>query len=128
MAHIIINPLIHARIINPSEKQIVRTLSGDAIWARRPTGVPYGMPSGHAESLTVLSYLLYKKGLINGWVSASIITLVGIQRIVYNRHTLLQVIAGTLLGLLYGHLYSTSKNPLVQCLLLALVFYTLSSV
>ena len=128
MAHIIINPLVHAAIINPSEKQLVRTLSGDAIWAKRPTGVPYGMPSGHAESFTILSYLLYKKGIINGWVCASIITLVGLQRIVYNRHTLLQVIAGTLLGLLYGHLYSTSKNPLVQCMLLALGVYTLSRV
>ena len=128
MAHIIINPLIHAAIINPGEKQIVRTLSGDATWAKRPTGEPYGMPSGHADSFTVLAYLLYKKGIINGWVCASIITLVGIQRIVYNRHTLLQVIAGTLLGLLYGHLYSKSKTPLVQCLILALGFYTLSRV
>lgn len=128
MAHIIINPLVHYAVINPSEKQIVRTLSHDAIWAKRPTGVPYGMPSGHAETFTVLSYLLYKKGIINGWVCASIITLVGIQRIVYNRHTLLQVIIGTCLGLLYGHLYSTSKTPLVQCLILALTFYTLSRV
>jgi membrane-associated phospholipid phosphatase len=128
MAHIIINPLIHAAIINPSEKQLVRTLSGDAIWTKRPTGEPYGMPSGHAESLTVLAYILYKKGIINGWVCTSIITLVGIQRIVYKRHTLLQVIAGTCLGLLYGHLYSTSKNPLIQCLLLSVFFYTLSRV
>jgi membrane-associated phospholipid phosphatase len=128
MAHIIINPLIHAVIINPSEKQIVRTLSGDAQWAKRPTSVPYGMPSGHAETFTVLSYLLYKKGIINGWACASIITLVGLQRIVYNRHTLLQVIAGTCLGLLYGHLYSRSKNPLIQCLIIALAFYTLSRV
>jgi len=128
MAHIIINPFIHAAVINPSEKQIVRTLSGDAQWAKRPTGVPYGMPSGHAESFTVLAFLLYKKGIINGWVCSSIITLAGIQRIVYNRHTLFQVIAGTLLGLMYGHLYSRSKNPLLQCLILALAFYTLSRV
>ena len=128
MSHIIINPLIHAAVINPSEKQIIRNLSNDALWAKRPTGVPYGMPSGHAESFTVLAYMLYKKGIINGWVCAAIITLVGIQRIVYKRHTLLQVIAGTCLGLLYGHIYSTSKNPLVQCVIIAVVFYTLSRV
>lgn len=126
MAHIIINPFIHASIINPSEKQIVRTLSSDAIWAKRPTGEPYGMPSGHAETAAVLAYLLYKKGLINGWACAAIITLVGIQRLMYNRHTLLQVLAGTFIGLLYAHLYSKSKNPLIQCLIIALGFYTLS--
>ena len=126
MAHIIINPLLHAAIINPSEKQIVKTLSGDAIWTRRPTGVPYGMPSGHAESFTVLSYLLYKKGIISGWGCTFIIILVGLQRIFYNRHTLLQVLAGTCLGLLYGYMYSKSKNPFLQCLIITLVFYTLS--
>jgi membrane-associated phospholipid phosphatase len=128
MAHIIINPLIHAFVINPSEKQLVRTLSDDAIWAKRPTGVPYGMPSGHAETFTVLAYLLYKKGLINGWICASIISLIGIQRIVYKRHTLLQVIVGTCLGLVYGHVYSKSKTPLVHCILIAIAFYTLSRV
>jgi len=128
MAHIIINPLIHAAIINPSEKQIVRTLSNDAVWAKRPMGEPYGMPSGHAESFTVLAYILYKKGIIKDWMCVSIITLVGIQRIVYKRHTLLQVIVGTCLGLVYGHIYSTSKNPLIQCLMIALMFYTLSRV
>jgi membrane-associated phospholipid phosphatase len=126
MAHIIINPFIHASIINPSEKQIVRTLSNDAIWAKRPTGEPYGMPSGHAETATVLAYLLYQKNIISGWGCTFVITIVGIQRIVYNRHTLLQVVAGTCLGLLYGHIYSKSKNPFLQCLIIALVFYTLS--
>lgn len=121
MAHIIINPLIHYTIINPTEKQIVRNLSGDAIWAKRPTGEPYGMPSGHAETAAVLSYLLYKKGFINGWVCAAIITLVGLQRIVYSKHTLLQVVIGTCLGLLYGQLYATSENPILKCLIIAIV-------
>jgi membrane-associated phospholipid phosphatase len=122
MAHIIINPLIHYTIINPAEKQAVRTLSGDAIWAKRPTGEPYGMPSGHAETAAVLAYLMYKKGLINGWACAAIITLIGLQRIVYNRHTLLQVIVGTCLGLLYAHIYATSENPILKCLLIAIAW------
>ena len=121
MAHIIINPLIHAAIINPTEKQIVRTLSGDALWARRPTGEPYGMPSGHAESLTILAYLLYKKGIISGWGCTFVITMVGLQRILYSRHTFLQVLAGTCLGLLYADLYSNSKNPILKCLIIAIV-------
>jgi membrane-associated phospholipid phosphatase len=121
MAHIIINPFIHASIINPAEKQIVRTLSGDAVWARRPTGEPYGMPSGHAESLTILAYIMYKKGIISGWGCTFVITLVGLQRILYNRHTLLQVVAGTCLGLLYGQIYATSKNPILKCLIIAIV-------
>jgi len=128
MAHIIINPALHALIINPSEKQLVRTLSHDAIWAKRPTGVPYGMPSGHAESITVLAYLLYIKGIISGWGCAFIITLTGLQRIIYKRHTLLQVIAGTCLGLLYASMYSRSKHPLLLCSVISLVFYTLSRV
>jgi len=122
MAHIIINPLIHYSIINPAEKQVVRNVSGDAIWAKRPTGEPYGMPSGHAETAAVLAYLLYKKGLINGWVCTAIITLVGIQRILYNRHTLLQVLVGTCLGLMYAYIYSISENPILKCLLIAIVW------
>ena len=121
MAHIILNPFIHAAIINPAEKQIVKNLSNDAIWARRPTGEPYGMPSGHAESLTILSYLMYKKGIISGKTCTVVIILVGLQRIVYNRHTLLQVVAGTCLGLLYGRLYATSKNPILKCLIIAIL-------
>ena len=121
MAHIIINPLLHAAIINPSEKQIVRTLSGDAVWARRPTGEPYGMPSGHSESLTILAYLMYKKGVLSGWGCTFVIVMVGLQRVLYNRHTLLQVVAGTCLGLLYGQIYTTSKNPILKCLIIAIL-------
>ena len=128
MAHIIINPTLHAFIINPSEKQLVRTLSHDAIWAKRPTGVPYGMPSGHAESVTVLAYLMYTKGIISGWGCAFIIALTGLQRIVYKRHTLLQVIIGTCLGIVYARMYAHSKHPILLCSVLSLVFYTLSRV
>jgi membrane-associated phospholipid phosphatase len=63
------------------------------------------MPSGHAEGISVLCFLLYFYKFIPLWLCLSIITLVCLQRIVTNMHTLNQVLVGSLLGLIYATIY-----------------------
>ncbi len=64
-----------------------------------------GMPSGHAESISVFCFLLYFYKIIPLWISILFIFVVCIQRIFSNMHTPLQVIAGSILGLLYALIY-----------------------
>lgn len=64
-----------------------------------------GMPSGHAEGASVLSSLLYFYKFIPLWLCLTIIVIVSLQRIVANKHTLNQVIVGSLLGLIYATIY-----------------------
>jgi hypothetical protein len=64
-----------------------------------------GMPSGHAETFTVFCVLLYLYNFIPIWLTIIIIMIVDFQRIISNKHTLSQVIVGSLLGLLYALIY-----------------------
>ena len=61
-----------------------------------------GMPSGHAQqtalSLT-LAYLLTQKGL---YESVALFGLTVLQRYVYNNHTMLQLLVGSILGVCLG--------------------------
>jgi hypothetical protein len=66
-----------------------------------------GMPSGHAEGFSVLCFLLYFYKFISLWLCLSIIALVCLQRILANKHTFIQVIVGSLLGLIYATIYKT---------------------
>jgi len=64
-----------------------------------------GMPSGHAETITVFSSLLYLYGFIPLWLCLIIIIGVSGQRIISNMHTLPQVLAGISFGYMYALLY-----------------------
>jgi hypoxanthine phosphoribosyltransferase len=64
-----------------------------------------GMPSGHAETSSVFSFLLYFNKIIPLWVCLLIISLISIQRITSHMHTLSQVVVGSILGLLYASIY-----------------------
>jgi membrane-associated phospholipid phosphatase len=65
----------------------------------------FGMPSGHAQSSifsTVFIYLsLGKINILVGYLIVSFITM--IQRVVYKRHTILQVFVGAIVGGLFGY-------------------------
>ena len=73
-------------------------------------GIPYdifGMPSGHSQSLffsTVFIYLSLKKNNIT-YIYLAISLLTMIQRVVYNHHTVLQVIVGAAIGSAVGYLF-----------------------
>jgi membrane-associated phospholipid phosphatase len=71
-------------------------------------GIPhdiFGMPSGHANSSlfsTIFIYLsLRKNNILYIYLFISLLTM--IQRVVYNHHTILQVIVGAIVGLLFGY-------------------------
>ena len=65
------------------------------------------MPSGHSQSLlfsTMFIYLSLKnKNILYIYLFISLLTM--IQRVVYNHHTILQVIVGALVGLIFGYVF-----------------------
>jgi hypoxanthine phosphoribosyltransferase len=63
------------------------------------------MPSGHAEGSTLLFGLLYLTGILSGPICLFIISMVCIQRVVSNMHTIGQVVMGILLGGFYALVY-----------------------
>jgi membrane-associated phospholipid phosphatase len=64
-----------------------------------------GMPSGHAETITILSSLLYLYDFIPLWLCIILIIGVSGQRITSNMHTISQVLAGISFGYMYALLY-----------------------
>jgi hypoxanthine phosphoribosyltransferase len=64
-----------------------------------------GMPSGHAETAAVFSFLLYFYKIIPLWVCLLIISVISMQRITSNMHTISQVILGAALGYIYAFIY-----------------------
>ena len=75
---------------------------------RCSNGQPHGcigMPSGHAETITILSSLLYLYDFIPLWLCLVLIIGVSGRRITSNMHTLPQVLAGITFGYLYALLY-----------------------
>jgi membrane-associated phospholipid phosphatase len=63
------------------------------------------MPSGHAETITILSSLLYLYDFIPLWLCLILIIGVSGERITSQMHTLPQVLAGISFGYIYALLY-----------------------
>lgn len=64
-----------------------------------------GMPSGHAETSSVFAFLLYFYKMIPLWLAIIFILLISVQRVLANKHTVLQIIVGSILGFLYATIY-----------------------
>ena len=104
--------IVHGLVLNAYEKLLVQSLAGNHC---RPThahlcakSIPLnglGMPSGHTEVAVIISVLLLSVGLIHWSVAVAIVFLVGLQRILWQRHTLSQVLAGFLMGSAYAVIY-----------------------
>jgi membrane-associated phospholipid phosphatase len=73
-------------------------------------GMPYyifGMPSGHSQSTffsTIFIYFALRKNNIT-YIYLAISLLTILQRVIYNHHTVLQVIVGALIGSAVGYLF-----------------------
>ena len=76
-----------------------------------------GMPSGHAEAITILSSLLYLYDFIPLWLCLTLIIGVSGQRITSNMHTILQVLVGIFLGYMYALLYYSFNFSLYSVLI-----------
>ena len=89
-----------------------------------------GMPSGHSETITILSYLLYYYKFITLWFCFILIFLFSLQRITSNMHSLPQVLMGILFGYLYSKIYTYFNLSIYSFLIVAsigLIFYFLST-
>lgn len=90
-----------------------------------------GMPSGHAELITILSVFLVIKKIIPIEIAIILIIIVCLQRIIFKMHTPLQILIGIIFGLCFSWIYFITgyswKSLLftisVILLLILLIFY-----
>ena len=107
--------LYHILIQNDLEKKfnemyfnyhdVKRPLNKCLIYLHEQTKGCIGMPSGHAEGITILSSLLYLYDFIPLWLCLILIIGVSRQRITSQMHTIPQVLVGIFLGYMYALLY-----------------------
>ena len=76
-----------------------------------------GMPSGHAETITILTSLLYLYDFIPLWLCLVLIIGFSGQRITSNMHTFPQVLVGIFLGYMYALLYYSFNFSLYSVLI-----------
>ena len=79
-----------------------------------------GMPSGHAETVTIFSTLLYLYKIIPLWVCLLLIMCFSGQRITSKMHTIPQVAAGIFIGYRYAYIYKYFDMSIYSFLI---VFY-----
>ena len=107
--------IYHYGVHNGIEKTFVQTFvttdnrrPSNICKARSKNDLPIrcvGMPSGHAESGTIIILLLFFQGLLSKYHVLTLVFLLGLQRVIANRHSVSQVIIGTLLGIMYAYIY-----------------------
>ena len=110
---------------------VKRPLSGNIMFS----SCELGMPSGHAEAGTIMFLLLYFYEYISLPVSIILIFIVSLQRVVKERHTIAQVIAGTMCGIIYSYIYKSYNLSIfsflivlsITLLLTALIYYKINN-
>jgi membrane-associated phospholipid phosphatase len=125
--------LYHYYIQNTIEKQfcleyfdynnVKRPLSGNIMTSYGDLG----MPSGHAESATIMFLLLYFYGYISLPVSIILIFIISLQRVLTQSHTIAQVIAGTILGVIYSYIYKSYNLSILSFLIVLLISILLTA-
>lgn len=74
-----------------------------------------GMPSGHAQSITIFALLLFYYRYISFNTSILLIILISLQRVFSKAHTILQVLTGIIVGSMYSYIY-ISNHLSYKCL------------
>jgi len=85
-----------------------------------------GMPSGHAETITIFSILLYLYKFIPLWFCILMIILVSLQRLVTNVHSIIQVAMGIFAGLIYSSIYKYFDLSIISFLIIFTFGFILS--
>jgi membrane-associated phospholipid phosphatase len=106
---------------------VKRPLSGNTMFSSGDLG----MPSGHSEAGTIMFLLLYFYGYISLPVTIILILCVISQRVIAQRHTVAQVIVGTICGIIYSYIYKSYNLSIfsflivvsITLLLTALIYY-----
>jgi len=86
-----------------------------------------GMPSGHAEAGTIMFLLLYYYGYISLPVSIILIFIVSLQRVLKERHSIAQVIVGTICGLIYSYIYKSYNLSIFSFLIVLSITFLLTA-
>lgn len=78
----------------------------------------YGMPSGHSQtSIFSFTYLYFTTKNIHPWLLLSaiiVIILMIIQRLVFKNHTILQLLAGGIIGAVFAYIIVSIRNIIVN--------------
>ena len=117
---------IHFMFINGLEKTAINTFTQNSTIYRpiqkcdqtQPTYC-LGMPSGHSEIGVILSLFLHRIKFISLPVAITVILITGLQRILFHKHTSLQVFVGYIVGFIYFTIYKKlnfSYKSLLVCL------------
>ena len=122
--------LIHFGMLNFLEKILYQLYIGNSSRPNKECNnlqIPLsfrclGMPSGHTESATIFALLLYYLKYINLPTAIFIIIIFGLQRIISNRHSYIQVFIGFLLGFFYSYIYRLTNISIIS-LLIAISLY-----
>jgi hypothetical protein len=105
---------------------IKRPLNMCNTFQKKTNMICLGMPSGHSEIITILASLLYLYNFIPLWLCLILIFIFSIQRLVTNMHTMIQIIAGIIFGLLYVFIYkhfNLSVNAFLIVLSIGIILY-----
>jgi membrane-associated phospholipid phosphatase len=84
-----------------------------------------GMPSGHVETITIFTSLLYLYKFIPLWISILLIFIISIQRYISNMHSIIQIMTGILLGLSYVFIYKYFNLSIISFLIIIFIGMTL---
>ena len=80
-----------------------------------------GLPSGHAETSTIIFSLLYFQKYINLNICLLSILCISIQRILTKMHTITQVIIGILFGFIYSQIYIHNNLSIYSFLIVIII-------
>jgi len=80
-----------------------------------------GLPSGHAETVTVLSILLYYYKIIPLYICIILILVFSLQRVISHMHTFFQITLGILFGVFYSYIYISLNLSLLSFLVIAII-------
>ena len=112
----IINIILKGIIKQPRPSVNNKSIALKKYYTYVHTNHAYGMPSGHSQNALFSSAFIFaslKSVNISGFYCLlSIITL--IQRVQYNHHTVLQVVCGSILGLVFGYIFYTMSQRKLQ--------------
>ena len=101
----LINIILKLLIKEPRPEDDIKNIELMILNGKRVGYDKYGMPSGHAQnclfSLVYVTLVLNQPSVTLLYVIASTVSL--IQRYEYNNHTIMQLIVGSVVGILFAH-------------------------
>jgi len=112
----VLNIILKITIQDPRPQEDIVLFELALKHGKRPAIEKYGMPSGHAQSVgyscAFIFLTIYNTYILWGYLIISLITMM--QRYIYKRHTLFQIVIGYIIGIIMGTLTYTISNKFIQ--------------